>query len=218
MRRSLNPILVKNTSDETVPSFGIMVMSGAERTDRNDIVIKVEKLAIPPTIEGRQVLLVNSARELSPSGDDQYGWARMAEGPPGWVAYDSTDGTPAFGQMWGVENDNWKLAKDGAGFMIVGPVESSKKRVLAAFSIDQKYYFTLDEALTAPSGNINAGATPTTATASLYTGSSSGTLTKISTVELTNRWDELELGNDKSGYCVWDWNILEWVIVTTECP
>lgn len=207
---------VKNVSGEEIPAWAIMLVTGIERNTNENPVLMVNKVAIPPTTTGRQRLLINGATPIDITGDEQYGHG-TEPGSYQWVGY-NTSQTPAFGSMWGVANGQWYLQKDEPGWVIDGLKDANKERVLASFTADMAFYFVLSENLTAPSGNLLAGATAATAQATIYTNSNSGSLAGGVNVTLTNRWSDLELDAGKGGWCQWDWTLMEWVIVTTECP
>lgn len=207
-------VLVKNESGEEIPAWGIMLVTGTERLTNNRIALTVDQIAIPPTTAGRQYLLINGATPIGLTGDARYGHGtdpRVSE----WIGYDTADGTPAFGSMWGVEDGEWLLKKDAPGFSIVGLPDTAKGRVTASFLESPQYYFTLTANLSAPSSLTG---TPTTAQALLYTRYAGGTSLSGQVGTITNRWKNLELDSGKGGWCVWDWTLLEWVIVSTECP
>lgn len=46
--------------------------------------------------------------------------------------YDSADGTPAPGELWGPRNGTWKLKKDTGGFRVLGVVSTEKALALVA--------------------------------------------------------------------------------------
>lgn len=218
MHRSLHPILVKNVSGSKIPPFAVMLSVGQERLDLEHIVVKVQAVELPPTSKGKQALLINSSKELETSGDDKYGWSRMASEPFGWVAYDSSDGTPAYGEMWGVRDADFKLRKNYTGFMVSGIVDTSRKRCICTFDPNPTCYFTLTASLAEASDMLTG---PTTATATILKSDPTppgGDLTTGQSITVTNRWEDLSLDSGKRGYAMWDWNLMEWVIVATECP
>lgn len=208
---------VKNNSGEEIPAWAIMLVSGVERNDNERPILKVDKPSIPPVTFGRQRFLINGPVPIGVSGDSQYGHG-SEPGRHQWVGYNTGDGTPVAGSMWGVENGQWHLQKDAPGWTIDGLNDQSKERVLASFNPDPSFYFVLNEDLSAPSGDLASGAAPTTASATIFTDNASGTLSGGVTVTLTSRWDDLTLSAQEGGWCKWDWTLCEWAILATECP
>lgn len=209
---SAHPIRVKNDGTDEIPAFGIMLVTGVFRQNNNGVALKVRSIQVPNATAGRAMLLVNSANPIGTGGASRYGWGRNADGV-GWVAYDTAN-TPAFGEMWGVSHESFTLGKNDPGFEIVGLEDSGNKRVMARLNLEPKCYFQLTAALPAASDMLTGAATATAAVLK----HSSGSLTTGQAITVTNRWEDLELDIGKRGYALWDWSLLEWVIVATECP
>lgn len=104
----------KNESDETVPAYGVMRITGSEKKKH----LKIDK----PDDSKQPLYLVNGPTDI---GAGKFGFGRYLTSQAvsfqhQYVLYDSTDGTPAYGETWGPENDSWKLAKGKPGFTILG--------------------------------------------------------------------------------------------------
>lgn len=205
-------VLVKNASGEQIPAWAVMLVTGAERLTNERVALTVSKIAMPPTVAGVQRLLLNGATPLGITGASRYGQGRVPSQSPDWVACDATVN---FGEMWGPSDGSFVLTRSGAGFRAVGEYDAETDRALFSYEDSPQGYFTLTAALTAPSSITG---TPTTAEALLYTRYAGGTSLGGQVVTITNRWSNLELDAGKGGLCRWDWTLLEWVIVSTECP
>ena len=217
MRSSSHPVRVKNDSGEEIPAYAVMVVTGSERMATKNVALKVEKIAIPPTAAGRQVILVNGPCAIGTSGAARYGWARHAMLPViDWVAYEWAFDTPAPGEMWGISDGAWLLGKDDPGFLIVGEVDEDNHRVQAMFMPDIRGAAELTATMSAPS----AFKTSTTdATAKLLVMNAVGDLTATGapTITVRNRWPDVGLASGKHLRVEWDWTYLEWVPYAAEC-
>jgi hypothetical protein len=101
-------IPVLNTTEETIPSFGVMSVLGDLDDDG---AVSVGK----PDENGSARFLVNGEVAIRPG--------KGGKGTPGLrcvVAYDEEDGTPAIGEDWGPGVDTWKLKKGNTGFFLWG--------------------------------------------------------------------------------------------------
>jgi hypothetical protein len=131
-------VLVKNDSGEEIPAYAVMMATGVERLSNNRVAIKVDAFDPDADIEGPPIILVNGPTPLGITGSKRYGCARLADITPGWVAYDTEDGPPAFGEEWGLEDGEWRLKKDSDEqvFQIIGLPDAEKEIVLAAFILE----------------------------------------------------------------------------------
>src|SRR5262245_46624012 len=98
---------IKYGGVSTVPSFGLLRVTGVD----SDGVITVDQ----PNADGQDVL-VNGPSELTSSFP--YGTATRES--PIHALYDSGDGTPAVGEVWGAGASSWKLRKAKQGFVVAG--------------------------------------------------------------------------------------------------
>lgn len=212
--QSLHPTKVKNVSGEEIPARAIMVVSGVSRVDDEAIALDVTKIDIPPDTAGRQQLLINSGRAIPTGGYGQGAYPGLGAM---WVAYTTGDGTPAFGEMWGVADGQWKLKKNAPGFEIIGLPDTTLGIVLATFMLDLEVFFELTATLAVAT---NMETTPTTAAAKVLKNNtgSPGDFNDGNAITITNRWEDLSLASGDRGYAKWNWSLMEWVIVATECP
>ena len=128
-------VLVKNVSGQEIPAWAVMLVTGMERLPNDKIAMEVDSVSVPHDEEGNRVLLINGATPLGITGEKRYGFATIPSEQPFWVRYDTGDGTPEFGEEWGVEDGEWDLksTSDESAFQILGLPDEDKSRVLATF-------------------------------------------------------------------------------------
>ena len=117
---SSSGIGVYNSSGETVPAFGVMRIVSAT-TLGEAVVYEIGK----QSTEFQRFMLVNGAEELT---NGSYGPGYFLD-IAGRALYDSSDGTPAYGQVWGPYPSSWKLRRHMYGFRILGDVNSTDTHV-----------------------------------------------------------------------------------------
>jgi hypothetical protein len=112
---------VYNASGETVPSGGLMAISGTT------MIGGVTFMSITkPTSTFERLVLISGAGTIAVA-DTGVGY--MADLPfP--AMYDSTDGTPAQGQCWGPYPSSWKMRRHMYGMYIWGEVDQDAKKAL----------------------------------------------------------------------------------------
>jgi hypothetical protein len=111
---------VYNSSGETVPAFGIMRIVSAT-TLGDEVVYEIGKQAT----ELQRWMLVNGEDELT---NGSYGPGYFLD-IAGRALYDSGDGTPAYGQVWGPYPSSWKLRRHMYGFRILGDPNTTDTHV-----------------------------------------------------------------------------------------
>jgi len=99
-------VAVRNDSTEAA-AFSLLKPTGVT----SDGIITVTQ----PDADDLVSLLVNGPGAISAGG---YGVASNEF--PEWVAYETSDGTPAVGEKWGSGSGSFKLRKDNIGFIVVG--------------------------------------------------------------------------------------------------
>lgn len=112
-------MIIRNDSNETIPGFAVMRVTGAAHDAAGQFYLRVDK----PDDSFQTYYLVNGPFPI-PAGkfgvaDDDY---------PCYAAYDDGSGTPAFGDSWGAKSGSWKLAPNRDGFDVLG--NSTAGRVL----------------------------------------------------------------------------------------
>lgn len=121
-------IRFKNESSETVPSGGVMRITGA---DYSAGYVNTAK----PNASRQQWCLINIGDATPPSkwGDEgSFLTSLSRDFDENLCSFDDAD-TPAFGEIWGPQDDEWTLKKDHPGFIIIGgnTGSGSSARVIA---------------------------------------------------------------------------------------
>lgn len=115
--------LVKNSTAETVPPYGVMQVIGAAAHDEEE-----EYAIAKPTGSSNAKFLINGPLSIGP-GDWGHGTSRY----PAVIAYDP--GTPPLsptpGSLWGPFGD-WKISINGTGFLITGTAKDGLVRAAEA--------------------------------------------------------------------------------------
>ena len=99
-------VVCKNNSGEEIPAFAVMRVTGV-----TDEVLQVAK----PNAASDTKAAVNGPTPI-PIG----GHGNATYDSPFFVLYDTGDGTPTFGDMWGTESGSWKLRAANDGFCALG--------------------------------------------------------------------------------------------------
>lgn len=108
----------KNNAASEAPIYGNMEISGVETVDgvKYITVIKPSGTAAGP----HYAFLVNSGAAVA-AGATGVGY--LAYEIPRRVKYKTSDGTPAFGEIWGNYNTNeWEVRKASPGYLVLGDV------------------------------------------------------------------------------------------------
>lgn len=129
-------LLVKNVSGEEIPAHAVMIATGVERLANDRIAVEVNKPGTDTGTEANTVYIINGTTPLGLTGASRYGHGRIPDLNPLWMAYDSTSGTPAFGDEYGPPDGSWRLDADGDGFYIYGLPDVETQRVLAGKLLD----------------------------------------------------------------------------------
>jgi hypothetical protein len=111
-------LTIKNIGSEKAPPFGIMQVFGLS-FDQDADRWKVE--AGRPTEDNAKLFVINGATELEANEESSGTWDW-----PTWVLFDSADGTPGLGEVWGVGKDTFKARKDKRGLIVI-PVETGEE-------------------------------------------------------------------------------------------
>lgn len=112
------------STDYNVPSFGVVRIVGARLEDPGRTVLTVNR----PTTNGDYPCAINSHKPISA---DDYGIVAV-EGTT-YALYDTADGTPTNGEIWGPKKSSYKLSKGKPGFVIYGAANASRGIVLVNF-------------------------------------------------------------------------------------
>jgi hypothetical protein len=111
----------RNDSGETIPAFAVMEITGTVTVD-SAVLFTVEKQGT----ELNRFMLVNGPDTVSTS--QIYGTGSFVD-LPDRVLYDSADGTPAAGQVWGPYPGSWALRRHMYGFRILGEADTNGTHV-----------------------------------------------------------------------------------------
>lgn len=117
----------RNGSGETIPPYAVMRVTNTE--SRMGLPLYVVN---KPSSSFQRFYLVNGSQRVGDTSTALgYGtWLNDAS----WVLYDTADGTPVFGQVWGPVDGSWKLRRHYYGFHILGNTNTStsgSERVIA---------------------------------------------------------------------------------------
>jgi hypothetical protein len=142
---------------------------------------------------GERPVYVNE-QAATTSGD--IGWCRRPTDEPLYVAYDTSDGTPAAGESWGPVPDSYLVRKGFPGFLIVGAGDGTKAKAVYEDGISV-YYGKLDADLS-PGSSAQMTAYYYSGTADV---ASTVTETVYCTKLLASGEDAVPSGSDV--WCVW---------------
>lgn len=107
----------RNDSGEEIPAFAVMRCTGGAIVDDGRVIISMEK----PNAYGSQYMhYINGPMKVAAN---KFGLCTLSRGAP--ALYDSADGTPGFGEMWGPRTGTWKLKKNTGGFQVVYPANTT---------------------------------------------------------------------------------------------
>lgn len=188
----------KNDAGETIPSFGIVRLTGVATIEATRVVLTGAK----PNAFGCQYNAAVNGPTAVLSG--QYGICTRAA--VGVALYDTADGTPAFGEKWGPRDATWKLKKNTGGFSILGVTNSDLGLVLVSPAPLRMFVGKTDAA-------HSKGAT---GTISIYAGTlGSESDTNVNMTGVYNRFANVASG--KWVRCEWNEKTGDWEITAAEC-
>lgn len=112
---------IKNIGDQQVPPFGIMQVFGVSLDEvANQWKVQVKR----PNEDNAKLFVINGPFALEPNEESTGTWDW-----PTWVLFDSADGTPGLGEVWGVAKDTFKARKGKRGLVVI-PVETGEEEEL----------------------------------------------------------------------------------------
>jgi hypothetical protein len=125
---------------------------------------------------------------------------------PAPAVYETSDGTPAFGEKWGPRDGSWKLRKNTGGFQIAGSPDATHGVVLVVASPMLSFVGKTD-------ADHDKGAT---GTVSIYAGSlGSESDTGANMTDVYNRFADIASG--KWVRCAWNHDGQQWELTAAEC-
>lgn len=188
----------KNGAGEDIPAFGCIRLSGLTIPETG----RVTRTGNKPNTYGSQYLHAFNGPVVCKSGE--YGMCVI--GQEMVALYDSSDGTPAFGEKWGPRDATWKLKKNTGGFQIVGVTNSTKALALVVQSPMLSFIGKTDSShAKSASGTISVWAGTTI-------GSESDTTANITAY---NRF--AAVGSGKWVRCEWNNDAQQFELGSAEC-
>jgi hypothetical protein len=188
----------RNDASTQVPAGGIVRLTGMTSRDDRPILT----VGQPNTYGSQYLHFVNGPL---PVDANAYGLCSQI----GVLAalYDTSDGTPAFGEKWGPRDATWKLKKNTGGFQIVGNVDATNGLVLVVQSPMLSFVGKTD----------SSHAKSASGTISIYEGTlGSESDTSVNMTSVYNRF--LDLDSGAWVRCAWNHTATQWELVAAECP
>lgn len=183
----------QNNAGEEIPAHAVVRISSTVTQDGRVIY----QMGKPNTYGAYWAHRINGPTAVSSGG---YGICRLN----GLLAasYDTADGTPAIGEIWGPRNGSWKLKKDTPGFRVVSTGASGM-----VFVVHQPQQTVV--------GKTDAAHNKaTTGTVSIYWSSSGGSLTDTNEdLSAYNRYGNV----GASKFVTLNYNGWGWEIIAAEC-
>jgi len=113
-------VRVKNVSGEDIPPYSVVEITGASSDDG---ILNADK----PSSSGDDYRHGLSGPATIKSGDH----GDVTFDLPAWASFDSSDGTPANGDLWGAKSGSWKLGNTGdSNFPVLGSVDTTNEVML----------------------------------------------------------------------------------------
>lgn len=117
-------IQFRNDSAYQVPAFGILRITGFNTSDPEQPFFTIDR---PNTYGSQYLHAINGPLAIEANG---YGECTL--GQYNTALYDTSDGTPAVGEMWGTRSGTFMLKKNTGGFVVLGVIYSTYGMVLVA--------------------------------------------------------------------------------------
>ena len=116
----------RNDSGEEIPAFGVLKITGSVTIARG----RYGLTAIKPSSATVNVFALNG-RKAVPAGGANASYGMCTLDWPAFAAYDTNDGTPGIGTVWGPKANQFTMAKGKPGFVIAGTAGSSAVWVIS---------------------------------------------------------------------------------------
>lgn len=200
----------KNTSGEAMPPYAIFQVVGGVQIAGSRL------LEAKKPIQTNRVPSIFYFNRLTEIPNNKTGRGRRATAGSVWGRYNSSDGTPAFGQMWGPDGSSWELRKNKPGFLVVGAPQDGA--VLVVEEVGPIIRYAELTADLAKASNMKTGETTAAAKFIVNDPSSHGNWIDGAAFTVTNRWKNFELESGKRLRVTWDWHTREWIPDVSECP
>lgn len=113
MREYIKPdtMRFRNDSGEIIPACAVMRVTGIEV-----VATRATATVAKPSSTFQRLYLVNGGWSVAINGYGEGTWLSEAN----YVLYNTSSGTPAYGESWGPKNGQWTLEKYRYGFTILG--------------------------------------------------------------------------------------------------
>jgi hypothetical protein len=183
----------KNDTSEEIPAHGVIAISGRTLVNNRQVLLGAK----PSTYGSRHAHRLNGP---IPVAAGAYGICRIYGVCT--AVYETTDGTPAIGDLWGPRDGGWKLRSATPGWRIIGGAENGL--IFVVHEPSQTLVGKTDAA-------INKAAS---GTVSIYWSVSGGAVTDTNVnVTAYNRFGNVA----SSKFVKLDWNGWGWDIIAAEC-
>ena len=116
----------RNDSGEEIPAFGVLKITGSVTIARG----RYGLTAIKPSSATVNVFALNG-RKAVPAGGANASYGMCTLDWPAFAAYDTNDGVPGIGTVWGPKSGQLTMAKGNPGFAIAGTAGSSAVWVIS---------------------------------------------------------------------------------------
>lgn len=191
----------RNDAGSTAPAGGILRITGFV-TDDEEPYFTIDQ---SNTFGSQYNHGVNDDFDVE-SGD----YGRFCLGAMAPALYDSADGTPAWGELWGPRSGSWKLKKNTGGFRVksasyVGAAANYRTLVMPEPFI--RFHGVTDAAI----------AKDASGTISIYYGTGAGTDSTVNMISVYNSYGDVAISKDVE--CLWDGDVAgtAWRIIAAEC-
>lgn len=113
----------KNEHESECPGFGAVLISGIEQADN-------EQWVLTGTRPDKITNVLIGFNSTTPIGNGEYG--QLTLDVTAFAYYDTDDGTPEHGEMWGPDADTWKIKKNGGSLWYVVGADSENELCMLA--------------------------------------------------------------------------------------
>lgn len=199
--RQIQWIKFRNDAGSTAPAGGVLRVTGYN-DDAEEPFLTIDQ---SNTFGAQYNHAINDDLDVA-SGD--YGYCCLGAMVP--ALYDSADGTPAWGELWGPRSGSWKLKKNTGGFRIacnsfVGVAADYRTLIRPEPFI--RFHGVTDAAI----------AKDASGTVSIFYGTGAGTDSTVNMSSVYNSYGDVAITKDVE--CLWDGDMAgtSWRIIAAEC-
>lgn len=189
-------IPIKNDSGAIIPAYGLVRLTGVTVVVTGGLPKLYYTVSKPNAFGSQYDVWVNGPDEIAIGGT---GFAQSSE--PYLASYETGDGTPAFGELWGPRNNEWVARKNTGGFKVLGGSGGGLVRIFR-----EPFLVFAGTAHTAFSANASG-------TAKIFMGANGSETDTGVTVTAFNRYGAIAI--NKKLDCLWFGR--GWQVNTVEC-